>query len=261
MKIPSHFERLGPSGLARRYGSVVDAPAPATRLEVARKAAGEVVTEPVAASVTKSSGVTKCVTKSIAGRKPVHGTAADRQRETVGTKPSARISSQEVSSQEVSSQDFLGQFRPKSALVGRRRANRGKPPASHAPNGIVATVTSDVQPRGGSGSEIMDNFERRASECAKRFPTERDALEAMSSAYARLIDLGWRSPAYYESAPKPKDDEVVWSITIGSPQLHYGSDPWPGYTLFRTAKLPNPPYRLMADMDRAARRILSREEE
>ena len=77
--MPLHFADLGPSGLARRYGARVeakdDAPAPAKRLEAARKAMGEDVTKPV----TKPCDVTKP-----AGGRPALGavpmTAAERKR-------------------------------------------------------------------------------------------------------------------------------------------------------------------------------------
>jgi hypothetical protein len=102
----------------------------------------------------------------------------------------------------------------------------------------------------------MDAFERQAAERAERFPTSRDALEAMNSAYGRLIDLGWRPPPYYEHTPRPLGDQVVTSTVIGSALLHYGAEPWPGYTLFRVGRPPEPNYRVMADMDRTARRQL-----
>jgi hypothetical protein len=105
----------------------------------------------------------------------------------------------------------------------------------------------------------MDAFEKQAAARAERFPSLQDALEAMNSAYGRLVDLGWRPPAYYEHTPRPLGDQVVISTVLGSPLLHYGPEPWPGYALFRIGNAPEPNYRLMADMDRSARRILDAE--
>jgi hypothetical protein len=102
----------------------------------------------------------------------------------------------------------------------------------------------------------MDAFERQVVARAKRYPTLRAALEAMNSAYGRLLDLDWRPPPYYEHAPRPIGDQVVISVHLGSGLLHYGPEPWPGYALFRVGIPPEPNLRLMADMDRVAGKMM-----
>jgi hypothetical protein len=104
----------------------------------------------------------------------------------------------------------------------------------------------------------MDAFERQAAERAERFPTLRDAITTGTDIIGRMQDMGWRTPPYYEHTPRPLGGQVVISWVIGDGTLHYGPEPWPGYTMFKIGTPPEPNRRLMADMDRVAERELER---
>jgi hypothetical protein len=83
----------------------------------------------------------------------------------------------------------------------------------------------------------MDNFDRRAAARAESFPTEDSALAAFHDAYARLIELGWRPPVYFDrhcdrTAP-------IASIGVGSAMIHYAEGAiWPNAVLWKEKDVP-----------------------
>jgi len=70
---------------------------------------------------------------------------------------------------------------------------------------------------------------------AQHMPTERDAINAMWSAYERLRELGWREAMYC-----PKDGSEFLAIEAGSTGIH---------TCTYTGEWPNGSYWIAADGD------------
>lgn len=65
----------------------------------------------------------------------------------------------------------------------------------------------------------MDYFDQQRARRAEAYPTEERALAVMNDAYARLHDLGWRQPIYFQYHKDPTAS--IASTIIGSPLLHY----------------------------------------
>ena len=68
---------------------------------------------------------------------------------------------------------------------------------------------------------MTDGFERRQQHIAYKHPTEHDALVALTQSHARLIDLGWRAPAYFRYHTNPTAQ--IGSICIGELRISYAT--------------------------------------
>ena len=67
----------------------------------------------------------------------------------------------------------------------------------------------------------MDPFDRRSQHLADLYPTEHDALVAFTQSHARLIDLGWRHPIYFQHHTDPTAQ--IGSICLGEPRINYAT--------------------------------------
>ena len=71
---------------------------------------------------------------------------------------------------------------------------------------------------------LMAAIDAKQAEIAKRWPDERSALVALTEAYHRLMDFGWREAIYC-----PKDGSPFHVIEAGSSGIHDGwyEGSWP----------------------------------
>ena len=96
----------------------------------------------------------------------------------------------------------------------------------------------------------MDYFDKQKLRRANAYPTEEEALAVMHDAYARLCDLGWRPPVYFQHH---RDSTApIASVVAGSPLVHYSEGRiQPNALLWKEKEPP----RLNRAFTRAARRI------
>lgn len=83
----------------------------------------------------------------------------------------------------------------------------------------------------------MDYFEQQKQRRAEAYPTEEEALDTMNDAYARLCDLGWKQPIYFQYHMDPT--APIASTVIGSQLVHYSENAiHPATTLWKEKEPP-----------------------